>query len=79
MSVSIGLVPQSSNIAEMASNPKYTLHKVETEADMSRVLDVIWAACYDPYDSFVQLIFPVLGYTRAACEAAIVGVPGTGE
>ena len=51
---------------------KYVLNKVQTEADMSLVLDVIWAANYDPYDPFVQLLFPILGYTPEAHKAAIV-------
>lgn len=39
---------------------------------MSLVLDVIWAANYDPYDPFVQLVFPVLAYTPDALGDAIV-------
>jgi hypothetical protein len=51
---------------------KYIIKKVQSESDMSLVLDVIWAANYDPYDPFVQLLFPILGYTPEAHKAAIV-------
>ena len=66
----MGSIPEPTTTATML--PGYILKKAQSEVDMSLVLDVIWAANYDPYDPFVQLLFPILAYTPAAHVAAIV-------
>lgn len=38
---------------------------------MDEIMDVIWAANHLPYEPFVQLFFPVLGYLPADREAAV--------
>ncbi|KAH7382570.1 hypothetical protein DE146DRAFT_740177 [Phaeosphaeria sp. MPI-PUGE-AT-0046c] len=50
---------------------KYVVQEATTRKELDEILDVIWAANYTPYEPFVQLFFPVLGYTRAHREAAI--------
>jgi hypothetical protein len=54
---------------EMAG--RYVVKEMESRAEMDAIMDVIWAANYDPYDTYAQLFFPVLGYTSSAREAAI--------
>jgi hypothetical protein len=50
----------------------YVIRQANTRQELDDILDVIWAANYTPYEPFVQLFFPVLGYTRAHREAAII-------
>lgn len=50
---------------------QYVVREATTRKELDEVLDVIWAANYTPYEPFVQLFFPVLGYTQAHREAAI--------
>jgi hypothetical protein len=38
---------------------------------MDDIMDVIWAANYNPYQPFAQLVFPVLGFTPAHREVSI--------
>jgi hypothetical protein len=52
-------------------NKRYLVLKVETKQELDRVLDVIWAANHTPYEPFIQLFFPVLGFTTAHREAAV--------
>lgn len=50
---------------------QYLVREATTRKELDEILDVIWAANYTPYEPFVQLFFPVLGYTHAHREAAI--------
>lgn len=54
---------------KMAAN--YVLKQANSKEDMDRIMDVIWAANYEPYEPFVQLFFPVLGFTPADREASL--------
>jgi hypothetical protein len=51
---------------------RYAVREVTTKQDLDDIMDVIWEANYTPYEPFMQLFFPVLGYTQAHREAAIV-------
>ncbi|KAF1960758.1 hypothetical protein CC80DRAFT_465044 [Byssothecium circinans] len=44
---------------------KYVLKEAKEKEEMDAIMEVIWAANYSPYDPFVQIVFPVLGYTPA--------------
>lgn len=50
---------------------RYLVRETKTRQELDNVLDIIWAANYSPYEPFVQLFFPILGYTMAHREAAI--------
>jgi hypothetical protein len=50
---------------------RYVLREATTRQELDEILDIIWVANYTPYEPFVQLFFPVLGYTPAHREAAI--------
>jgi hypothetical protein len=52
-------------------NKRYLVLKVTTKQELDRVLDVVWAANHTPYEPFIQLFFPVLGFTTAHREAAV--------
>lgn len=54
---------------EMAA--RYVVKEMKSKAEMDAIMDVIWTANYDPYDTYAQLFFPVLGYTPTAREDAI--------
>ncbi|KAF2443203.1 hypothetical protein P171DRAFT_362972 [Karstenula rhodostoma CBS 690.94] len=49
----------------------FVVREMKTKAEMDAIMDVIWTANYDPYDTYAQLFFPVLGYTASAREAAM--------
>lgn len=51
---------------------RYLVRKTETKKELDGILDVIWAANYKPYEPFVQLFFPILGYTPAHRQDAII-------
>jgi hypothetical protein len=53
------------------SATKYVVKHATTRAEMDGIMDVIWAANYTPYEPFVQLVFPVLGFLPQHREAAI--------
>jgi hypothetical protein len=53
-------------------NDRYLVREVETKQELDEVLDVIWAANHTPYEPFIQLFFPVLGYTSAHRKAAVL-------
>lgn len=55
----------------ISKEDRYVIREVTTKQELDGILDVIWAANYSPYEPFVQLFFPVLGYTSAHREAAI--------
>ncbi|KAF2704300.1 hypothetical protein K504DRAFT_442435 [Pleomassaria siparia CBS 279.74] len=59
------------SITEPTTFGKYVLNGVTTKEEMDKIMDVIWEANYDPYDPFVQLFFPILGFTAADREAAV--------
>lgn len=50
---------------------QYAVREAKTRQELDRIVDVIWAANYTPYEPFVQIFFPVLGFTKAHREAAI--------
>lgn len=55
--------------SNMAAN--YVVKEMKSKDEMDAIMDVLWKANYDPYDTYAQLFFPVLGYTNSAREAAI--------
>lgn len=50
---------------------EYVVRQVKTRQEMDGVMEVIWAANYTPYEPFVQLFFPILGFTPAHRDTAI--------
>ncbi|EUC44346.1 hypothetical protein COCMIDRAFT_6324 [Bipolaris oryzae ATCC 44560] len=50
---------------------RYFVREAKTKQELDSILEVIWAANHTPYEPFIQLVFPVLGYTTAHREAAI--------
>ncbi|KAH8728982.1 hypothetical protein GQ44DRAFT_608047 [Phaeosphaeriaceae sp. PMI808] len=50
---------------------RYAVREAHTRKELDDILDVVWAANYTPYEPFVQVLFPVLGYTPAHRDAAI--------
>jgi len=50
---------------------QYVIREAKTKEELDEIINVIWAANYTPYEPFMQLFFPVLGYTTAHREAAI--------
>ncbi|CAN9079198.1 unnamed protein product [Alternaria alternata] len=50
---------------------RYVIREAKTKEELDEIIKVIWAANYTPYEPFMQLFFPVLGYTTAHREAAI--------
>lgn len=50
---------------------RYVVREAKMRKEMDDIMEVIWAANYTPYEPFVQLFFPILGYTRAHREDAI--------
>jgi hypothetical protein len=54
-----------------AMGARYVVREAKTKQELDDIMDVIWAANYTPYEPFMQLFFPVLGYTTAHREAAI--------
>ncbi len=47
------------------------IREAKTKQELDEILNVIWAANYTPYEPFMQLFFPVLGYTSAHRDLAI--------
>jgi hypothetical protein len=54
-----------------APESRYRIIKATTRKEMDDIMDVIWTANHLPYEPFVQIFFPVLGYHPADLEAAI--------
>ncbi|KAI4947816.1 hypothetical protein J4E86_008332 [Alternaria arbusti] len=50
---------------------RYVIREAKTKQELDEILDVIWAANYTPYEPFMQLFFPVLGYTSAHRDLAV--------
>ncbi|KAF2124997.1 hypothetical protein P153DRAFT_325305 [Dothidotthia symphoricarpi CBS 119687] len=50
---------------------RYVVREVATREEMDDILEIIWAANYTPYEPFIQLFFPVLGFTPAHRKTAI--------
>ncbi|KAF1946909.1 hypothetical protein EJ02DRAFT_335068 [Clathrospora elynae] len=50
---------------------RYVVREAKTKQELDDIMTVIWAANYTPYEPFMQLFFPVLGFTTAHREAAI--------
>ncbi|KAF1832569.1 hypothetical protein BDW02DRAFT_570954 [Decorospora gaudefroyi] len=50
---------------------RYLVREAKTREELDAIMDVIWSANYTPYEPFMQLFFPVLGYTAACRELAI--------
>jgi hypothetical protein len=55
----------------ISKEDQYVVREATTKQELDAILDVVWAANYYPYEPFVQLFFPVLGYTSAHRERAI--------
>jgi hypothetical protein len=51
---------------------RYLVREVETKQELDNVLDVIWAANHTPYEPFIHLFFPVLGFTPAHRRTALI-------
>ena len=50
---------------------RYVVRTAKTKKELDDILEVIWAANYTPYEPFVQLFFPILGFTPAHRAAAV--------
>lgn len=50
---------------------RYMVMQMKAKEEMDAIMNVIWAANYNPYDTYAQLFFPVLGFTSADREAAL--------
>lgn len=57
--------------AKMTGSERYLVREAKTRQEMDEIMDVIWAANYTPYEPFVQLFFPVLGYTTSHRDQAV--------
>ena len=66
MSPCLGMINQPA-----AMGQRYVVREAKTKQELDDIITVIWAANYTPYEPFLQLFFPVLGYTAAHREAAI--------
>jgi hypothetical protein len=53
-----------------AMGARYVVREAKTKQELDDIMTVIWAANYTPYEPFMQLFFPVLGYTTAHRDAA---------
>src|SRR4051812_6245908 len=70
-SITVEQIPTTAKMSVSAGD-RYVVREASTRQELDQILDVIWAANYTPFEPFVQLFFPVLGYTSAHREAAIV-------
>jgi|TARA_R110002003_G_scaffold172_1_gene14085 hypothetical protein len=70
-SVTVEQLPTPAKMS-ICAKERYVVREANTRQELDQILDVIWAANYTPYEPFVQLFFPVLGYTSAHREAAII-------
>ncbi|ORX91867.1 hypothetical protein BCR34DRAFT_629555 [Clohesyomyces aquaticus] len=50
---------------------KFIVKQARMKGEMDRIMDVIWAANYTPYEPFAQIFFPVLGVLPSHLEDAI--------
>lgn len=50
---------------------RYGVREAKTRQELDAILDVIWTANYTPYEPFVQLFFPILGFTSAHRQDAV--------
>ena len=69
-SITVEQLPTMAKMSVSAVD-QYVVREASTRQELDQILDVIWAANYTPFEPFVQLFFPVLGYTSAHREAAI--------
>lgn len=70
-SITVEQVPAAVKMSVSKEN-RYVIKQANTKQELDDILEVIWAANYTPYEPFVQLFFPVLGYTKSHREAAII-------
>ncbi|KAF2726801.1 hypothetical protein EJ04DRAFT_547525 [Polyplosphaeria fusca] len=54
----------------ITNNAGYVVKQAHSKQEMDRIMDVIWAANYNPYEPFAQLFFPVLGFLPSDCDTA---------
>lgn len=47
------------------------LKECQDRSTFSRIIDCEWSAYYNPYHPFMQVLFPVLGYSPSSRTAAI--------
>lgn len=59
------------SIEQQKMAAQYVVREMKTKSEMDAIMDVIWAANYNPYDTYAHLFFPVLGFTPAAWDAAL--------
>ncbi|KAH7072348.1 hypothetical protein FB567DRAFT_454523, partial [Paraphoma chrysanthemicola] len=71
-SITVEQLPTQAKMSPTSVKDRYVVREANTRQELDNILDVIWAANYTPYEPFVQLFFPVLGYTPAHREAAII-------
>lgn len=69
-SITVEHIPTTAKMSVTAVE-QYVVREASTRRELDQILEVIWAANYTPFEPFVQLFFPVLGYTPAHREAAI--------
>jgi len=53
------------------NDPNYVLKRATTKEELDALVDVIWAANHTPYEPFIQLVFPVLGFGSSDRASAI--------
>jgi hypothetical protein len=70
-SITVEQLPTTAKMS-VSTGDRYVVREANTREELDQILDVIWVANYTPFEPFVQLFFPVLGYTSAHREAAIV-------
>lgn len=58
--------PSTSSMTE-----QYVVREAKTRQELDDILEVIWTANYTPYEPFIQLFFPISGFTTSDREAAI--------
>ena len=49
---------------------QYSIREANTRQELDDIMDVIWTANYSPYEPFMQIVFPILGFTSAHRDAA---------
>ena len=55
----------------MSSPQQYLLKEAYSRAELDAIVDVMWAAHYNPYRATFQTFFPILGPTAEDMERAI--------
>jgi hypothetical protein len=69
-SITVEQLPFTAEMS-VSTMDRYEVREASTRQELDQIMDVIWAANYTPYERFMQLFFPVIGYTTANRKAAI--------